>query len=260
MVIIKKILRDVGRNTLGLIGKMGNFFIFVSKVVVSVFVPRWYPKQIMYQIFHIGYLSLPVVGLTAIFTGGVIALQTYTGAARYSVTDTVPFIVVLTITRELGPVLTALMVAGRISSSIAAEIATMRVTEQIDALKTLSTDPYRYLIAPRVISGLICLPFLTMVADIIGIMGGYLTSIYSLGFSEYAYLKKTWDFLKMEDVVHGLIKSVVFGFIITLLGCFCGYNSDKGAAGVGKATTNAVVAASILILLFNYLMTELFFI
>lgn len=260
MEIIKKTLQEIGEKTLKIIGKLGNFSIFIFNTLNSILTPRWYPRQILSQMFQIGYLSLPVVGLTAVFTGGVIALQTYIGAARYSVTETVPFIVVLTITRELGPVLTALMVAGRISSSIAAEIATMKVTEQVDALKTLSTDPFRYLIAPRVIAGLICLPILTMVADIIGIMGGYLTSVYSLGFSEYTYLNKTWNFLKMEDVTSGLIKSVVFGFIITLLGCFYGYNSDKGAAGVGKATTNAVVTASILILLFNYLMTELFFV
>ena len=198
--------------------------------------------------------------MTAIFTGGALALQIFVGASRYSKADTVPNIVVLGITRELGPVLTALMVAGRIGSSIAAELGTMRVTEQIDALKTLSTNPYRYLIVPRVIASLISLPLLTFIADIIGILGGYLVSVASLNFNGASYIIKTLNFMQTEDVVSGLVKSVVFGFLISSIGCYYGYNSGKGAEGVGRATTNAVVVSSILILLFNYLMTQLFFV
>lgn len=255
-----KTLQDIGKKTLNNIRSIGVVAIFMSRVIKYSLTPKWHFRLIFSQLFKIGYLSLPVIGMTAVFTGGALALQIYVGAARYSVTDTVPFIVVLGITRELGPVLAALMVAGRISSAIAAEVGTMRVTEQIDALKTLSVEPFRYLIAPRVIASVISLPILVLIFDIIGVFGGYLTSVYSLDFNSTTYIIKTIDFLKSEDVVSGLIKAIVFGFIISTIGCYYGYYSGKGAEGVGKATTNAVVVSSILIFILNYLMTELFFV
>lgn len=255
-----KILQEIGERTLKNFRSMGVVSIFFYKIVKYSITPRWYFNEIFKQLLKIGFLSIPVIGMTAVFTGGALALQIFIGSSRWSVTDTVPSIVVLGITRELGPVLTALMVAGRISSAIAAELGTMRVTEQIDALKTLSTDPFRYLIAPRVIASIISLPILTLIFDIIGIFGGYLTSVYSLDFNGATYLIKTFDFMKAEDVYSGLIKSLIFGFIIGSIGCYYGYNSNKGAEGVGKATTNAVVVASILIFIFNYLMTEIFFV
>lgn len=255
-----KILQDIGKKVIESVRSFGVISIFYYKVIKYTLTPRWYFPLIWQQLVKIGFLSLPVVGMTAIFTGGALALQIFVGASRYSVSDTVPNIVVLGITRELGPVLTALMVAGRISSAIAAELGTMRVTEQIDALKTLSTNPYRYLIVPRVIAALISLPLLTFISDIIGVFGGYITSVLSLDFNGASYIIKTLDFMRAEDVISGLIKSAVFGFIISTMGCYYGYNSGKGAEGVGKATTNAVVIASILILLFNYLLTQLFFV
>jgi len=255
-----KFITQIGQVTLQFFNSFGFFCIFLAKVIKSSITPKWYPELILKQMVRIGFYSLPVVGLTAIFTGGVLALQTFAGASRFSAESTVPTVVVLSITRELGPVLTGLMVAGRISASIAAEIGTMRVTEQIDALKTLSTNPYRYLIAPRIIAATIVAPLLVIIADIIGVMGGFLASVYSLGFSSGPYMQKTFDYLQVGDVTSGLIKAIVFGFIIALMGCYHGYNSKKGAEGVGIATTKAVVSASILILLFNYLMTELFFV
>lgn len=255
-----KILQNIGKRVIENFRSLGVISIFYYKIIKYTVTPKWYFSLIGQQLIKIGFLSLPVVGMTAIFTGGALALQIFVGASRYSVADTVPNIVVLGITRELGPVLTALMVAGRISSAIAAELGTMRVTEQIDALKTLSTNPFRYLIVPRVIAALISLPLLTFISDIIGVFGGYITSVLSLDFNGSAYIIKTLDFMQTEDVMSGLIKSVVFGFIISSMGCYYGYNSGKGAEGVGKATTNAVVVASILILLFNYLMTQLFFV
>src|SRR5262249_16135952 len=152
-----------------------------------------------------------------------------------------------------------LMVAGRIGASMAAEIGTMRVTEQIDALSTLSTNPFKYLVAPRLIAGLAMLPLLVVVADIIGVFGGYVVSIYKLGFNPPPYLKRTVDYLEFLDVFSGLVKAAAFGFLISLMGCYHGYHSDGGAQGVGRATTNAVVSASILILIFNYAITEIFF-
>ena len=215
--------------------------------------------MVLRQMVEIGYFSLPVVGLTALFAGMVLALQSYTGFARFSAEGVIANVVVLPITRELGPVLAGLMVAGRIGAAMAAEIGTMRVTEQVDALTTLSTNPMNYLVAPRLIAGLTMMPFLVLVADVIGVFGGYLVSIYKLGFNASTYLQRTWDFLEAEDVISGLVKAAVFGFIITLMGCYHGYHSRGGAQGVGAATTNAVVSACILILCFDYILTEMFF-
>jgi phospholipid/cholesterol/gamma-HCH transport system permease protein len=207
----------------------------------------------------IGYFSLPVVGLTAIFTGMVLALQSYSGFSRFQAEGAVATVVILSMTRELGPVLAGLMVAGRIGASMAAEIGTMRVTEQIDALTTLSTNPFKYLVVPRLIAGTLMLPLLVVVADVIGVFGGYVVGIYKLGFNRAVYLDNTFEYLERLDVVSGLTKAAVFGFLIALMGCYHGYYSRGGAQGVGAATTNAVVSASILILSTNYVITELFF-
>jgi phospholipid/cholesterol/gamma-HCH transport system permease protein len=221
--------------------------------------PPIFPRLIGRQMIDIGFYSLPVVGLTAIFSGMVLALQSYTGFSRFNAEGAIANVVVLSLTRELGPVLAGLMVAGRIGASMAAEIGTMRVTEQIDALTTLSTNPYKYLIAPRLIAGLLMLPLLVLVADIIGVFGGYIVAVFKLGFNPNVYLANTIDFLEPLDVISGLVKAAVFGFIIALMGCYNGFNSKGGAQGVGAATTNAVVSSSILILVFNYMITELFF-
>jgi phospholipid/cholesterol/gamma-HCH transport system permease protein len=207
----------------------------------------------------IGYYSLPVVGLTAIFTGMVTALQTYTGFSRFAAESAIPNVVVLSMTRELGPVIAGLMVAGRIGAAIAAEIGTMRVTDQIDALVTLSTNPHKYLVAPRLLAGLTMLPLLVLVADIIGVFGGFLVSTYKLEFNPASYIGRTAEFMQSQDVVAGLVKAAAFGFIVSLMGCYNGYHSRGGAQGVGAATTYAVVSSSILILVFDYVLTELFF-
>ncbi len=207
----------------------------------------------------IGYYSLPVVGMTGIFAGMVLALQTYTGFSRFAAEGAVATVVVISMTRELGPVLAGLMVAGRVGAAVAAEIGTMRVTEQVDALSTLSTNPFKYLIAPRLIAGITMLPILVLVATVIGVMGGYLVSVYKLGFNSPTYITRTLEYLEAQDVISGLVKAAVFGFLVTLMGCYHGYNSQRGAQGVGAATTNAVVSASILILISNYIITELFF-
>ena len=255
-----KFVEKVGSNVIGSLHKIGNVSIFAFLSVKYSVTPRIYPKLIIKQMIVIGFYSLPVIFMTAIFTGGVLALQTYAGAARFSAESTVPTVVVLSITRELGPVLAGLMVAGRVGAAMAAEIGTMRVTEQIAALKTLSANPFRYLVAPRVIASTLMLPILVLICDIIGVMGGYLASVFSLGFSSGPYINRTFLYLEAKDVTSGLMKAAVFGFVIALMGCYHGYNSDGGAEGVGKATTSAVVSASILVLIFNYIMTELFFV
>ena len=251
----------IGRVVLAFLGHLGRLTIFAATALSHCVRPPLYPRLIGRQMIDIGYYSLPVVGLTAVFSGMVLALQSYTGFARFSAgsENAVANVVVVSLTRELGPVLAGLMVAGRIGASMAAEIGTMRVTEQIDALTTLSTNPFKYLVVPRLLAGLLMLPCLVLVADIIGIFGGFVVSVYKLGFNPAAYITNTYDFMKPLDVISGLVKAAVFGFVIALMGCYAGYYSKGGAQGVGTATTNAVVSSSILILTFNYVLTELFF-
>jgi phospholipid/cholesterol/gamma-HCH transport system permease protein len=252
-------LAAIGRAFLIFLESTGRIVLFALRALSHCARPPLYLRLIGRQMIDIGYYSLPVVGLTALFTGMVLALQSYTGFARFQAEGAVATVVVLAITRELGPVLAGLMVAGRIGAAMAAEIGTMRVTEQIDALSTLATNPLKYLVVPRLIAGLTMLPLLVLVADIVGVFGGFLVSVYQLNFNPAVYLSKTWEFLKVVDVVSGLVKASVFGFFVALMGCYHGYHSRGGAEGVGTATTNAVVSASILILLSNYLITGLFF-
>lgn len=253
------LLSAVGAVVLDLLQTIGRIVLFAGAALASIARPPIYWRAIGRQLIDIGYYSLPVVGLTAIFTGMVLALQSYTGFSRFQAESAIPQVVVVSLLRELGPVLAGLMVAGRIGAAMAAELGTMRVTEQIDALTTLSTDPMKYLVAPRLIAGVATLPLLVLIADIIGVFGGYLVATLKLGFNPATYLHHTWEAFKTEDLVSGLVKAAVFGLIVTLMGCYNGYYSRGGAQGVGRATTNAVVAASILILCFDYLLTELFF-
>ena len=227
------VLQPLGRAVLKFLPAVGRLLLFASAGLSHIFRPPYYPRLVFRQMMEIGYYSLPVVGI--------------------------PQVVVISITRELGPVLAGLMVAGRIGAAMAAELGTMRVTEQIEALVTLATNPMKYLVAPRLLAGITMLPLLVLIAMIIGVFGGYLVSIYKLGFNPSSYLNHTLDILATMDVVSGLVKAAVFGFIVTLMGCYHGYNSRGGAQGVGQATTNAVVSASILILLSNYFITEMFF-
>ena len=252
-------LATIGQYFLAFLTTCGRVSVFAANGVRHCVQPPFFWHLIGRQMISIGYYSLPVVGLTAIFTGMVLALQIFEGSSRFNAESAVATIVVIGITRELGPVLTGLMVAGRVGAALAAELGTMRVTEQIDALTTLSTNPFKYLVAPRLIAGATMLPLLVLVADIIGVFGGYLVGIHKLDFNAATYLKNTLEFLEVIDVVSGLVKASVFGFIVTLMGCYHGYFSRGGAQGVGSATTYAVVSASVLILAANYLITELFF-
>jgi len=253
------IFAAVGRVFLAFLGVTGRLALFTVDAVSHCVRPPVYWRLIGQQMLRIGYFSLPVVGLTAFFTGGVLALQIYKGASRYGAESFVPVVVLIGITRELGPVIAGLMVAGRVAAAIAAEIGTMRVTEQIDALTTLSTNPLKYLVVPRLVAAVICMPILVSIADSIGVFGGYVASTKSLGFNGSVYMNNTMNGLDYEDVRSGLIKAAVFGFIIALMGCYNGFNSKGGAQGVGAATTNAVVSSSILILAANYVLTNLLF-
>ncbi len=249
----------LGRTLLGACTSTGRLVLFALSGLSHIVRPPFYGRQFVRALVEIGYFSLPVVALTAVFTGMVLALQSSTGLSRFSADSAVASLVVLSVTRELGPVLAGLMVAGRVGAAIAAELGTMRVTDQIDALTTLSTNPMKYLVAPRLLAGLIALTLLVVVADILGVLGGFIVATVRLGFNGTTYVVNTLNFMQADDVISGLAKAAVFGVIITLMGCYQGYNSRGGAQGVGAATTSAVVAASVLILAFDYVLTELFF-
>lgn len=256
---IRGVFQAVGHSILNVMQSLGAITLFALHTIFHCITPPVHVRHIIRQLIDIGFYSLPVVGMTALFTGMVLALQSYTGFSRFNAESAIASVVVLSITRELSPVLAGLMVAGRVGAAIAAEIGTMRVTEQIDALTTLSVNPMKYLVVPRVIAGAITLPILVLIGDIIGVYGGYIVATHVLEFSSHSYLYQTWTVLEQNDVVSGLVKAAVFGFLVSLMGCYHGYHSGRGAQGVGAATTHAVVAASILILVFNYLITQIFF-
>ncbi|WP_084396821.1 MlaE family ABC transporter permease [Henriciella aquimarina] len=248
----------IGRSTIGLLSEVGKLTNFAVRIMAAAFSPSWNFAQIWKQVIAIGFYSLPVVGLSAVFIGAALALNVYTGGNRFGAEQFVPNIVALGITRELGATITGLMLAGRVSAGIAAEIGAMKVTEQIDALKTLSANPFRYLYAPRFLAACLTLPILVFVSDIIGIMGGWLVSVFGLDFDSTTYLRNTVDFLTMEDIVVGLIKAVVFGAVIATMGCYQGSKSKAGATGVGRAATLSMVGAAVLVLAANYMMSTLF--
>ena len=252
-------LAALGSATLHLLAALGRFSIYALKTLQNAVRPPFYFREFGLALLHVGWLSLPVVGLTAVFTGGALALQIYAGGSRFNAEAVVPQIVAIGMVRELGPVLVGLMIAARVTSSIAAEIATMKVTEQLDALVTLSTDPIQYLTVPRVLAGLICVPVLVGIGDIIGVFGGYLVATGTLGFNASTYLENTANFLEALDVISSLVKGAVFGVIATLIGCYYGMNSGRGARGVGAATKGSVETAAILILAANFVLTGMFF-
>ena len=252
-------LAALGRLVLGLFGAIGRVVLFAADTLRHLVTPPFYLRGLGLALLQIGWLSLPVIGLTAFFTGGALALQIYAGGARFNAEAVVPQIVAIGMVRELGPVLVGLMVAARVTSSVAAEIATMKVTEQIDALITLSTEPMKYLTVPRVLAGTLVVPCLVAVGDIIGIMGGYGVATATLGFNPATYLRNTVNFLEPLDIISSLTKGAAFGFLATLMGCYYGLNAARGAMGVGRATKGAVEAAAVLILAANFVLTGLFF-
>ena len=254
-----RLVAALGAAVLAGLAGLGRLALFTAQTLSHLARPPFYPREFGHALVQIGYNSLPVVGLTALFTGGALALQIYAGGARFSAEAVVPQIVAIGMVRELGPVLVGLMIAARVTSSIAAEIATMKVTEQIDALVTLSTHPMKYLTLPRVLAATLVMPVLVAVGDSIGIFGGFIVGTERLGFNATTYLKNTVDFLEARDVASSLVKGAAFGFIAALMGCYFGMTSARGAMGVGRATKGAVVAAAVLILAANLILTEAFF-
>jgi phospholipid/cholesterol/gamma-HCH transport system permease protein len=252
-------LEAVGTQTTRFIEEMGNISIIFIQTLKWSFRPPLGIRNILKQMEEVGVRSVPVVLITAVSTGMVLALQSHTGFKRFNAESLVGTVVALSMTRELGPVLTALIVAGRAGAAMAAELGTMRVTEQIDALSTMATNPIKYLIVPRVLAGMLMLPILTVFSDAIGIAGGYLVAVQMLDVNPVVYMRRTTDYLEFDDIFGGLIKAFVFGTIIATISCYKGFNTEGGAEGVGKATTGAVVISSMLILISDYFLTSMLF-
>lgn len=253
------ILCKLGHSTLAGLAALGRFVLFFWTLLRYGLTPPYDWKETLHYFIEMAYVSLPVIALTALFTGMVLALQSYTGFSRLHAADAIAHVVALSVTRELAPVLVGLMIVGRLGAAMASELSTMRVTEQLDALLTLGTHPMRYLIMPRLIAALCALPCLVLLADIIGILGGLLVSTVQLKFLPTPYLRQTYEALHGIDLISGLIKAAVFGAVAVLCCCYHGYYARGGAKGVGIATTRAVVSASVCILCANYLLTNLFF-
>lgn len=253
------LFENVGLVFLRVFEETGRWFEMLGRTIVWTFRPPFGIPEMFRQMVRLGVDSIPVVFLTTMFTGMVMALQAYTGFHRVHAENFVGSVVALAMLRELSPVLVGLMVTGRVGSSIAAEIGTMRVTEQLDALEALATDPVHYLFVPRVIAGITMLPLLTLLGDALGIYGGRLIGVNLLGANSVVYDQNTYQFLEMKDIWSGLIKAAVFGLILTLTGCVRGYYTKGGAEGVGRSTTAAVVSASLIILLSDFFMTKLLF-
>ncbi len=253
------ILERIGLTFIRLFEQTGLWFDALWSTIRWTFRRPFDFREWLRQMVRVGVDSIPVVFLTSMFTGMVLALQTYIGFQRVHAEQFVASVVALAMLRELSPVLVGLMVTGRVGSSMAAEIGTMKVTEQIDALKALATEPVQYLFVPRVVAGLVMLPFLTVIGDALGILGGYLVAVKLMRVNPVQYQQNTYQFLQLSDVWSGLVKAAAFGLILTLTGCVRGYHTTGGAEGVGRATTNAVVSASLIILLTDFFLTKILF-
>lgn len=249
----------VGVYCLDFFSEVGGISMVFWRTNVSFFTAKLRTTETIEQMYKIGVASLPLVSLTSLFTGMVLALQSAYQLQIFSAAQFTADLVSLSIVRELGPVLTAMVVAGRVGASIAAEVGTMKVTEQIDALQSLATDPVQYLVVPRYVAAVIMLFMLTIYADVIGILGGYLVAILKLDMSSNQYIRRAIDILLLKDLFTGLAKAFVFGMVISTVGCYYGFEARGGAEGVGTATTKAVVSSMITIIALDCFFTGLFY-
>ncbi|MEK6759038.1 MAG: ABC transporter permease [Deltaproteobacteria bacterium] len=253
---MKAYLERLGRSAEDFINTTGRMGIMLFQAVMYAFIPPVKFKNIFKQMEFVGVQSLFVVVLTGSFTGMVLALQSYNALKRFGAESLVGPTVALSMARELGPVLTGLMVTGRAGSAMATELGTMRVTEQIDALFTMAVNPVKHLVVPRVLAGVLMFPILAVITNFVGVVGGYMVGVKLLGINSGVYIGRTVDFVQVDDIMTGLIKSVVFGLITTLVACYHGFYASGGAEGVGKAATSSVVLASVMILVSDYLMSS----
>ena len=234
-----------------------EFTLLAAQAIQNIFRSPHYLTDILFQMDFIGFGSLPIVVLTGFFTGAVLALQSYKTLATFGETSLTGQVVALSLVRELGPVLTSLMVAGRNSSGIASELGSMVVSEQIDAMRALGTDPGKKLVTPRLVATVVMLPMLTILSDIMGLLGGFMVSSLIVHLNSSQYWSQAYHSLDMQDVFQGLIKPFIFAFIVALVGCYYGLTTRGGTRGVGRATTQAVVTASVLILLTDFFLTKM---
>ena len=257
--MIVKLFEFIGFTIENALEGLGRIIVLFQAILKGIFKPPFEIRNTIRQMLEIGVNSLPVVLITAVFTGMVLALQSYTGFKRFGAEGLVGSVVALSMTRELGPVLSALIVTGRAGAAMAAELGTMRVTEQIDALETMATNPVKYLVVPRFLSGMTMLPALTIVSDIVGVAGGYFVTVVLLGASSRTYVRTTWDFLEVSDIYSGVVKAFFFGAAFSLISCYKGFYTKGGAEGVGRATTGAVVYSSMTILISDYFLSAWLF-
>lgn len=249
----------LGAFTLWLVQEIGAITLFFLAFIKSLFQRSKGRSQLVQQLDFVGVGSVPLVLLTAFFTGGVLALQSFYGLGGAGFADSqLGKLVALSMLRELGPVLAGLMLASRVGAAMAAELGTMRVTEQIDALVTLATNPVRYLVVPRIVACVIMLPLLVMMANVLGIIGGWVVSTHVLGMDGNAYLNSAFQSIATEDMVMALVKAAIFGLVVGIMATYNGFNARNGAAGVGNATTRAVVYAAVGILVSDYFITAAF--
>lgn len=253
---IKGYLEELGMLAANAVGTTGGITMMLYQAVIYAFTPPFKPKNIFRQMEFVGVQSLFVVVLTGAFTGMVLALQGFNALKRLGAESMVGPTVAMSMARELGPVLTALMVTGRAGSAMATELGTMRVTEQIDALDTMAVNPVKYLVVPRLIAGICMFPVLTVITDFVGVIGGYLVGVRLLGINSGVYIGRTLDFVRVDDILSGLSKAVVFGLIATLIACYNGFRTTGGAEGVGRAATSSVVMGSVTILVADYILSS----
>ena len=239
--------------------EVGRFFEILGRVLAWTPRPPYDLRELLRQMVRVGVDSLPVVLLTSMFTGMVMALQMFSTLKRVNAESFVGTLVALSMVRELAPVISSILIAGRCGSAMGAELGTMRVTEQIDALEVLATDPVHYLVVPRVWAMVLTLPLLVVFANAIGMAGGYMISVYYFGANPVTYVENTFRFMDYDDVTSGLIKAAVFGLIVAVVGCQKGYYTRGGAEGVGQSTTKAVVLASIAILISDFFLTKILY-
>lgn len=254
-----RFLEAIGRAVLRLFEELGRFFQMLGRTAAWTIRPPYDVPEHFRQMVRVGFDSIPVVFLTTLFTGMVMALQTFNGFARFHAESLVGSVVALSLTRELAPVLTALMVTGRVGSAMAAELGTMRVTEQIDALTALGTEPVQYLVVPRVTASVLMMPLLVIMGDAVGMYGGYLVAVQLLGANPVTYIENSFQFLEVSDVTSGIVKAAVFGLIFSVVACVRGYYTEGGAEGVGRSTTRAVVSGSLAVLFADFFLTKLLF-
>ncbi len=249
-------VESLGTRVLRAVNAMGKMTIFLGEAAANAFVPPLRARHVVRQVHFIGARSLFVIVLTAAFTGMVLALQGYHTLRKFGSEGLLGSAVALSLIRELGPVLTALMVTGRAGSALAAEIGIMRIGEQIDSLESMGIDPVKYLVSPRILGALVSVPLLTALFDVIGIAGGYLVGVRLLGVNAGVYVSRMTESVELSDIVNGFVKSIVFSIVIAWVCTFKGFFTERGAEGVGRATTSAVVLSSVLILVGDYVLTS----